>query len=513
MTMQQFAPPGIDWSAVMPIILVLGAGVVAILVDAFAPAQRRAVVNVTLSVVALALALGWIVGRAGTSVVTFNGSVVVDGPALFTQAAIVIFTLLSVLLYTEKKLDPAGDPFTPSGASVPGSEVERVLTLQRVQQTEVYALTLFAAGGMMVMVSANDLLTMFVALEVLSLPLYLLSTLSRRKRLLSHESGMKYFLLGAFASAFFLYGAALVYGASGSLNLAEIDAGVSGRVGVDGLLLVGMGLVAVGLLFKISAVPFQFWTPDVYQGAPTVVTGFMAAATKAAAFIALMRVFYVALGGLVADWTVLLWVVAALTMLLGSVVALSQTDVKRMLAYSSIAHAGFLLVGMLAADSAGTGSVLFYLVAYGLTTIGAFAVVTLVRDAGGEATHLSQWAGLGRKSPLVAATFALFLLSLAGIPLTAGFIGKLTVFAAGFAGGQAVLVVVALVASAIAAFFYVRVIVLMFFSDPPPGGATVSVPSAATAAVIAVAAAATVLLGVLPGPVLEAAQQASQFLR
>jgi NADH-quinone oxidoreductase subunit N len=511
--MQQFVPPGIDWSAIMPMVLVLGAGVLAILVDAFVPMHRRAVINVTLSVVALGVALGWIVGRAGTSVVTFNGSVVLDGPALFTQAAIVIFTLLSVLLYTEKKLDPAGDPFAPSGASAPGSEVERVLTMQRVQQTEVYALTLFAAGGMMVMVSANDLLTMFVALEVLSLPLYLLSTLSRRKRLLSHEAGMKYFLLGAFASAFFLYGTALVYGATGSLNFAEIDAGISARVGVDAMLLVGMGLVAVGLLFKISAVPFHFWTPDVYQGAPTVVTGFMAAATKAAAFIALMRLFYVALGGLVADWTVLLWGVAALTMLLGSVLALTQTDVKRMLAYSSIAHAGFLLVGLLAADSAGTAAVMFYLLVYGLTTIGSFAVVTLVRDAGGEATHLSQWAGLGRRSPLLAATFGLFLLSLAGIPLTAGFIGKLTVFAAAFAGGQAVLVVIALVASAIAAFFYVRVIVLMFFSEPPPGGPTVSVPSAATAAVIAVAAVATLLFGVLPGPVLELAQQASQFLR
>ncbi len=513
MTLQQFVPPGIDYAAIMPMVLVLGAGVVAILVDAFAPVRLRAVVNAGLSVLALAVALAWIVGRAGTSVVTVNGSVVVDGPALFAQAAIVVFSLLSVLLYTEKRLDPAGDSFAPAGSSVPGSEVERVLTLQRVQQTEVYALTLFASGGMMVMVAANDLLTMFIALEVLSLPLYLLSTLSRRKRLLSHESGMKYFLLGAFASAFFLYGSALVYGGSGSLNFAEIDAGISTRVGVDSLLLVGMGMVAVGLLFKISAVPFHFWTPDVYQGAPTVVTGYMAAATKAAAFIALMRVFYVAFGGLVADWTVLLWAVAAVTMLLGSVLALTQTDVKRMLAYSSIAHAGFLLVGLLAADPAGTGAVLFYLLVYGITTVGAFAVVTLVRDAGGEATHLSQWAGLGRKSPAVAGAFALFLLSLAGIPLTAGFIGKLTVFAAAFDGGQAVLVVIALVASAIAAFFYVRVIVLMFFSDPPPGGPTVSVPSAATSVVIAVAAVTTLLLGVIPAPVLELAQQASEFVR
>jgi len=512
-TTQQFVVPAIDYGALLPVIVVLGAAVVAILVDAFAPVRLRAAIDVTVSVVALVAALVLLLVRAGTDVVTANGAVVVDGPALVAQAAIVAFTLVSVVLYTEKRLDPAGDSFAPAGASVPGSELERVLTLQRTQQTEVYALTLFAAGGMMTMVAANDLLTMFVALEVLSLPLYLLSSLSRRKRLLSQESGLKYFLLGAFASAFFLYGTALVYGATGSLNLAGIDAAVSANVGVESLLLVGTGMVAVGLLFKISAVPFQFWTPDVYQGAPTVVTGFMAAATKVAAFVALMRVLYVGLGGLVADWTLLLSVVAGLTMLVGSVLALSQTDIKRMLAYSSIAHAGFLLVGLVAASPSGTAAALFYLAVYGITTIGAFAVVTLVRDAGGEATHLSSWAGLGRRSPLVAGAFALFLLSFAGIPLTSGFVAKLSVFAAAFDAGQVVLVLVGVLASAIAAFFYLRVIVLMFFSEPAPDGPTVSVPSIATAVVITVAAGLTVWFGVLPGSLLDLVQQASEFVR
>ncbi len=511
---QDFTAPTVDVLAILPIVVTLGAGVLAVLVDAFAPARRRMVVNATLSAVALAVALGWSITQISADpVVTFNGAVTVDGPGLFAQAAIALFALLSVGLYTERRLDPSGDAFTPAGSVMPGSETERVLTLQRVQQTEVYGLTLFASGGMMVFVVSSDLLTMFVALEVLSLPLYLLSSLARRRRLLSQEAGMKYFLLGAFASAFFLYGAALVYGATGSLNLAEIDAGISGRVGVDTMLLVGMGMLAVGLLFKISAVPFQFWTPDVYQGAPTPVTGFMAAATKTAAVIALMRVFYVGLGGLVDDWTVLLWVIAAVTMLLGSVLALTQTDVKRMLAYSSIAHAGFLLVGIVAADSQGTAAVLFYLLAYGIATVGAFAVVTLVRDAGGEATHLSQWAGLGRRSPLTASVFALFLLSFAGIPLTSGFIGKLTVFSAAFDAGQWALVIVALLASAIAAFFYVRVIVLMFFSEPTDGGASVGVPGAGTTAVITASAALTVLLGVVPGPVLDLAALASEFVR
>lgn len=511
---QDFVAPTVDIVAVLPIVLTLGAAVIAVLVDAFAPAGRRMIINASISGVALAVSLGWAITRIGQDpVVAFNGAVAVDGPGLFAQAAIALFGLLSVLLYTERRLDPSGDPFTPAAAVMPGTETERVLTLQRVQQTEVYALTLFATGGMMTFVVSNDLLTMFVALEVLSLPLYLLSSLARRRRLLSQEAGMKYFLLGAFASAFFLYGAALVYGATGSLNLAGIDAGISARVGVDTLLLVGMGMLAVGLLFKISAVPFQFWTPDVYQGAPTPVTGFMAAATKAAAVVALMRLFYVGLGGLVDDWTALLWVIAAVTMLLGSVLALTATDVKRMLAYSSIAHAGFLLVGIVAANPDGTAAVLFYLLAYGITTIGAFAVVTLVRDAGGEATHLSQWAGLGRRSPFVASVFALFLLSFAGIPLTSGFIAKLTVFSAAFDAGQWALVVIGLVASAIAAFFYVRVIVLMFFSEPADSAVSVGVPGAATTAVITVCAVLTVLLGVLPGPVLELALLASEFVR
>jgi NADH-quinone oxidoreductase subunit N len=512
--LQEFTQPEFEIGAIVPIIATFSAAVIGVAVDAFAPARRRALIHVSLAAIALIVSLVWAIAAIGDApITTFNGAVAIDGPAVFGQAAIAIFTLLSILVYTERALDPAGDAFTPSGASTPGSEVERVLTLQRVQQTEVYPLTLFAAAGMMAFVAANDLLTMFVALEVLSLPLYLLSSLSRRKRLLSHEAGLKYFLLGAFASAFFLYGSSLVYGATGSLNFTEIDAGISSRVGVDTLLLVGTGMIAVGLLFKISAVPFQFWTPDVYQGAPTPVTGFMAAATKTAAVIALMRVFYVGLGGLVDDWTVILWVIAAVTMLLGSVLALTQTDVKRMLAYSSIAHAGFLLVGILSADSAGTAAVLFYLLVYGIATIGAFGCITLVRDAAGEATHLSQWAGIGQRSPVLAGVFALFLLSFAGIPLTSGFIGKLAVFSAAFDSGQWVLVLIALLSSAIAAFFYVRVIVLMFFSDPVEGGATVGVPSAGTTAVITATALLTVLLGVLPGPVLELASMASEFVR
>jgi NADH-quinone oxidoreductase subunit N len=297
---------------------------------------------------------------------------------------------------------------------------------------------------------------------------------------------------------------------------------VSSRVGASGLLLAGMGLLAVGLLFKVGAAPFHAWTPDAYQGAPTPVTAFMAACTKLAAFGALLRVFYVALGGARWDWQPMMWIVAALTMAVGSVIAITQTDVKRMLAYSSIAHAGFLITGFVGAHQAievagneitSLQAVLFYLVAYGFTTIGAFAIVTIVRDAGGETTHLSRWAGLGKEAPVVAGVFAFFLLAFAGIPLTSGFTGKWAVFTAAWAGGAWPLVVLAVLMSVVAAFFYVRVIVLMFFSEPVGDGPTVVVPSVLTTTAITIGATMTLILGVVPSPVLDLARQAGEFIR
>jgi NADH-quinone oxidoreductase subunit N len=379
---------------------------------------------------------------------------------------------------------------------------------------------MFAVGGMLMFPASNDLLTMFVALEVLSLPLYLLCGLARRRRLLSQEASMKYFLLGAFSSAFFLYGVALLYGYAGTVSLSGIAEAVSTEAGNETLLLAGTGLLAVGLLFKVGAVPFHSWTPDVYQGAPTPITGFMAACTKVAAFGALLRVFYVALGGLAWEWRPVMWAVAILTMVVGSVVAITQTDVKRMLAYSSVAHAGFILTGLVATDAvgasgepAGVSSVLVYLLAYGFSTIAAFAVVTLVRDPAGEATHLSQWAGLARRSPVTAVVFTFLLAAFAGIPLTSGFTAKFAVFSAAWDGGAEALVVVGVVMSAVAAFFYFRVVVLMFFSAPAPEGPSVVVPSPLTTLAIALGAGVTLLLGVYPTEVLELAARSTQLVR
>jgi NADH-quinone oxidoreductase subunit N len=349
-----------------------------------------------------------------------------------------------------------------------------------------------------------------VALEVLSLPLYLMCGLARRRRLLSQEASVKYFLLGAFASGFFLYGLALVYGATGSVRLSAIRDAATGDTGI--LLVLGLALLVVGLMFKASVAPFHTWTPDVYQGAPTPVTAFMAACTKVAAFGAILRLLYVAFGTSEWTWRPIIYAIAIVSMVVGAVLGLTQTDLKRMLAYSSIAHAGFILTGVLEGGTSGLSSTMFYLLTYGVTTLGAFAVLTLVRDGDGEASHLSQWAGLAQRSPLTAAVMSLFLLALAGIPLTSGFTGKFAVFRAAIEAGAWPLVVVAVLASAVAAFFYLRVIVLMYFSPPAADGPTVGVPGLPTTIVLAITATATLVLGILPGSVLDLADQAARFV-
>jgi NADH-quinone oxidoreductase subunit N len=514
-----FESPSVEYRLLMPMLIVFAVALVGVLLEAFMGRTWRHETQLGLALVGLAAAFVSVVSLAGEQQVAAMGAVAIDGPALFLQGTILLLAIPGVLTAAERQTDEGG-VFAPTGSSMPGSRAERTLTETGVTQTEIFPLLMFAVGGMLLFPASNDLLTMFVALEVLSLPLYLLCGLARRRRLLSQEASLKYFLLGAFSSAFFLYGVALLYGYAGTVSLSGIADAVSAETGSDALLLTGTALVAVGLLFKVGAAPFHSWTPDVYQGAPTPITGFMAACTKVAAFGALLRVFYVAVGGLAWEWKPVMWGVAILTMVVGSVVAITQTDVKRMLAYSSIAHAGFILTGLVATDAvdsegnlAGISSVLFYLVAYGFATIGAFAVVTLVRDSAGEATHLSQWAGLARRSPVTALVFTFFLAAFAGIPLTGGFTGKFAVFSAAWDSGAEPLVIVGVLMSAVAAFFYFRVVVLMYFSAPAPEGPSVVVPSALTTVTIALGVAVTLLLGVYPTQVLELAGQAAQFVR
>jgi len=508
----------VDYAAVAPMLVVVGAALVGVLVEAFAPRLQRHAIQVALTLTALVVAFAVLVLLSvDNQGVTVGGSIVIDGPALFMQGSLLIFAVLGILTMSERFGGRSADAFTPMGAATPGSPAEAAADRAGYATSEAFPLTMFAVFGMLMFVSANDLITMFVALEVLSLPLYVLTGLARRRRLLSQEASLKYFLLGAFSSAFFLFGAALLYGYAGSSDLSKIATAITTANGdLEGLLLPGVVLTLVGLLFKIGAVPFHSWTPDAYQGAPSPVTGFMAAATKLAAFGAILRLAYVGLEASRLEWRLGVAAVAVLTMVVGAVLSVTQTDIKRLLAYSSVAHAGFILVGVLAFDVTGVSGVMFYLVAYGLATIAAFAIVALVRSGGSEATHLSQWAGLGRKHPVVAGIFALLLLAFAGIPLTSGFTAKFAAFAPAIAhGGLAgiVMVVVGVLASAVTAFVYFRLIVLMYFTDPTGDDVAALTPSIASTIAITVGALGTVILGVVPGPILDLAGRVSQFIQ
>ncbi|MBI1759741.1 MAG: NADH-quinone oxidoreductase subunit NuoN [Actinobacteria bacterium] len=503
--------PSISYSGLAPVLIVLGVACAGVLVEAFVGRDLRHNTQLVLAVAGLAGALAAVIKVAGRGQLTASGAVAIDGVTLFLQGTLVVIGLMAILLLAERRVDIGGGTMVAQAALVAGSPGDRLLRTAPHMQTEAFPLAMFALGGMMLFPAANNLLLMFVALEVLSLPLYLLAGLARRRRLLSQEAAVKYFLLGAFASAFFLYGVALLYGYANSVNLADILAASAGSPRSDILLYLGLALLMVGLLFKAGVAPFHSWTPDVYQGAPTPVTALMAACTKIAAFGAIVRVLYVAFNNTAWDWRPVVWTVAIITMAVGAIFGLTQTDLKRMLAYSSIAHAGFLLTGLISLDRRGLAAVLFYLASYGFATLGAFAVITLVRDADGEATHLSQWSGLARRSPAVAAAFTLFLLTFAGIPLTSGFIGKFVVFRAAWTSAGP-LVVVALLASAVAAFFYLRVIVMMYFSEPAESGPTVAVPSVWTTVAVGVSAAMTVLLGILPQGVLELADKAAYLV-
>jgi NADH-quinone oxidoreductase subunit N len=507
--------PSVEYSSISPVLIVLGLAFVGILVEAFTSSATRRNLQPVLAFLGFLVAFIAVCLLHTRRATLVAGALAIDGPTLFMQGTILLFGLLAVLLVADRRLDSTGGAIVAHASVTPGAAGSNAMRTSQETQTEAYPLMAFSVSGMLMFVQSNNLLVMFVALEILSLPLYLLAGLARRRRLLSQEASLKYFLLGAFSSAFFLYGLAMIYGYASTVNLGGI-ATAAGTVGKnDTYLYFGIGLLAVGFFFKIGAAPFHSWTPDVYQGSPTPITAFMAAGTKVAAFGGLLRVFYVAFGGLRWDWRPVVWSVAILTMVVGAVLALTQRDIKRMLAYSAIAHAGFLLVGLAATNTDGLSGSMFYLVTYGFTTIAAFGVVSLVRTSDGEASDLSQWQGLGRTSPLLAGIFAFLLLGLAGIPLTSGFTGKFAVFQAAIAGGATPLVVVALITSAIAAFFYVRVIVLMFFQDPIPDGPVVVTRPSLTFATVGVGTLVTLLLGVAPQPLLDLANTAaaSGFVR
>ncbi|MDQ2650266.1 MAG: NADH-quinone oxidoreductase subunit N [Actinomycetota bacterium] len=486
----------VAWSALAPVLCLIGGALLLLVIDAVV--RRRAAPGayalstslVAIAAMATAVPL-W--NRVQDSTrgpfSTVGQAVGVDGFSIFATFTICAAVILSVLL------------------------LDNWLRREGMEGAEPYVLVLLSASGGVMMASANDLIVMFLGLEILSIAVYVLAAMHLRK-VTSQEAGVKYFVLGAFSSAFFLYGIALIYGATGSTNLVTISEFLSTTVLTNnGLLLVGVALLLVGFAFKVAAVPFHFWTPDVYQGAPTPSVAWMASGVKVAGFAGLLRVFHLGLDSYRLDWQPIVFAIAAITMLAGSVLAVVQTDVKRMLAYSSINHAGFILLGVQAATDRGIESALFYLAAYTALVAGSFGVVTVVSRKGDIDTSLDDFRGLAKQRPVLALVFALFLFAQAGVPLTSGFFAKFYVISAAVDAGSTWLAIIAMVSAVIAAFLYLRIIVSMYMTSDEdlPEPRPIHVPFTAGLA-LAVSLTITMVVGVFPGLLAEPAKDATAVL-
>jgi NADH-quinone oxidoreductase subunit N len=468
------------FDAVVPVICVSLAGLFALLAEAFRSKGERMPIG--------GLAIIGLVGAGVASVLLWDrnatsfGVVTADNFALFVNLVLVVVGIFTVV-FSSQTLERDG---LPAG--------------------EYYALMLFAVVGMMLMAQATDLLLMFLALETMSIAVYVMTGL-RRDQPNAIEAAFKYFLLGAFASSFFLYGIAFIYGVTGTTHLERAGAAIAAQsMSGNPMLLLAVGLLVVGFAFKVAAVPFHMWSPDAYEGAPAVVTGFMSTGVKAAAMAAFARLFLSTLSPLVADWTPVLWLIAAATMIVGTVVGVSQTSLKRMLAYSSIAHGGYLLVALIAANDVGKASLLFYLAAYAVTNVGAFGVIALLGSRSQDNDQLRDYAGLAQSHPWLAGLMTIFLLSLGGFPPTAGFIAKWYAFSAAVGAGYYGLAVIGVLSSVVSVYFYLRIVVMMYMSDrdarpvPPP------VSAIAMAGLVA-SVLAVLYLGVLPAQLIAWAEQ------
>ena len=436
----------LNYEILKPYILLTAWACILLLADLFIPKNRKGV-TALLAALGLAVTLGFTLAQIGSEGVGFSRMVVLDGFSTFINALLLVSGLLGVALAY--------------------GYVRRM----GIERGEYYTLLLVSVSGMMLMAQAADLIVVFIALELLSIPLYVLAAFDRT-RAQSDEAGLKYFLLGAFATGFVVYGTALVFGATGSTNLfAIVDSASAGTSGM--LLTIGAALILIGFGFKIAAVPFHMWTPDVYQGAPTAVTAFMSSGAKIAGFAALLRVFATAFPSLAGDMTDVLWALAALTMITGNFIAISQTNIKRLLAYSSIAHAGYILMAFVpygnpAVRDVSIAAGLFYLVSYAVTNFGAWGVVIALEKAEGKGLEIADYAGLGRKYPVLAAAMTVFMLSLIGFPPTLGMVGKFYLFRSVIEGGFTWLAIIGVLTSLISAYYYLRVVVTMYMKDGEP---------------------------------------------
>jgi NADH-quinone oxidoreductase subunit N len=501
-----FVGPEVGWFALSPMLTLLGGTLVLMLVGALTPPWPRGL---------YAFATATIAGAAGVLAMVQWDDITDNGTTTLVAGVIAYDTLSMFLTIT-----------ICIGVILVAMISDDFLRGSVNDGPEIYSLYLVAAIGGVVMASANDLIVLFLGLETLSLALYVLAASNRRSSE-SAESGIKYFVLGGFSSAFFLYGIALVYGATGSTNISEMVAALQNGVdpfGNETLALAGIALLLVGLGFKVAAVPFHVWAPDVYQGAPSPVTSFMASVGKAAAFAAMLRVLVIALPFYRDDWRPIVWTLALLSLVVGSVLAVVQNNVKRMLAYSSISHAGFILVGVEAAahgagdadPGPGMPSVVLYLILYSVLVIGSLAVVTVVsRNADGD-TGIESFKGLARRRPLLALAFTVFLLAQAGVPFTSGFIAKFGVIQAAVEVDSYAIAIVAMVSAVIAAFIYLRIMLTMWTADPVVGAdgaaAPITVPFSIGVAIVA-AVAFTLVVGVVPGWLIDAADTVTAYAR
>ena len=473
--------PAVNWSVIGPELILSLTAMLLLLMSVLAGKAARGVIPY-LSLAGVIIALFFCFSLWGQSHYAFNRMVVLDNYSLFFKVIFLVTAGLSILMSI------------------------RFLKIEGFEYGEYYVLLLFATVGMMLMAAAADLIIIFLGLETFSLAVYVLTGFFRTQAK-SNESSLKYFLLGAFSTGFLLYGIALIYGATGTTNLKGIYEFV-GKIHflTDPLLLTGMGLLIVGFGFKVASVPFHMWTPDVYEGAPTSVTAFMSVGAKAAGFAAFLRVFLYSLSSLQTDWVWILWVLAVLTMTLGNIVAIAQKNIKRMLAYSSISHAGYILVAMVAASELSTASILYYLLAYAFMNLGAFGVVILYGRKGEENILISDYSGMASKYPLLAAAMAIFMFSLAGIPPTAGFVGKFYIFSAAIKAGYIGLAIVGVLNSAMSVYFYLRVTVMMYMRNPEKEQARLEMcPAMVVALVIAVFG--TLQMGIIPSQYLNLARQ------
>ena len=465
--------------AIVPAVCVTLGGLAAMMAEAFREPNERLPIGglAVVSLVASGLASILLWGRRASSF----GVVSADDFALFIDLVLVLIGILTVLLSSA------------------------VLDRDRIPRGEYYALVLFAIAGMMLMASAVDLLIIFLALEILSLAVYVLTGI-RHEAIQSTEAAFKYFLLGAFSSAFFLYGVAFTYGVAGSTRLDAIGVAMSGQgVGANLMAQFALGLLIVGFAFKVSAVPFHMWTPDAYEGAPAIVAGFMSTGVKAAAFAAFARVFLSAFGSLSTDWTPIVWLLAVLTMVMGTVMGVAQTNIKRLLAYSSIAHAGYLLMALVAGNEIGKGAILFYLLVYAVTNVAAFGIVALLGAEDRANDDLTDYAGLSSRQPLLAGLLTVFLLTLGGFPPTAGFIAKWYLFSAAVSAGYTGLAIIGVLTSVVSVFFYLRIVVAMYMVEQPAAGSPVSVLRPTTVGALIVSVLIVVYLGILPARLLDLA--------